>query len=165
MLKLLNTRIHSSGMRIARLLTASQHALGGGGCIPACTGQGVCVSQYALGRRRCLPGGVCPGGGVCPRRMWQTPPQDQRQTPPPPWTDTCENITFANFVCGAVKIIYRYVFPKNDVHLILPQIPNRTAPSSPNHSRFKQQVAGANFPKIIQFWFPAIFSKIQKISE
>ena len=36
------------------------------GCIPACTGQGVCVSQHALGRG-CIPAytgqrGVCPGG-------------------------------------------------------------------------------------------------------
>ena len=32
--------MHSSGMRTARLLTVSQHALG----------RGVCVSQHALGR-------------------------------------------------------------------------------------------------------------------
>ena len=45
--------------------------------IPACTDQGVCVSQHAMG---------------------QTPPFGQ--------TDNCENITFANFVCGGrgVKI-------------------------------------------------------------
>ena len=44
--------MHSSVMRTARLLTVSKHALGWGGCIPACTGQGgVCM------------GGVCPGGG------------------------------------------------------------------------------------------------------
>ena len=65
------TRMHSSGMRTARLLTISQHALGGG-CIPAYIGQGLCiptctglgghVSQHAL-PRGCLPGGV-----------WQTPP-------------------------------------------------------------------------------------------
>ena len=67
--------MHSSGMRIARLLTISQHALRGGwvgcipactawgvggGCIPACTGQEGCVFQHALG-------GVCPGvEGVYP---------------------------------------------------------------------------------------------------
>ena len=63
------TRLHSSGMRAAHLLTISQHALGRGcvsqhalcswvypsmhwvGCIPECTGHG-----------GCLPEGVCPGG-------------------------------------------------------------------------------------------------------
>ena len=57
----------------------SQHALGTGVCIPACTGQGVypsmhwagvcipactgqgCVSQHALGRGVCIP--VCTGQG------------------------------------------------------------------------------------------------------
>ena len=38
--------------------------------IPACTGQGGGVSQNALARSECLPGGVCLGsvysGGVCP---------------------------------------------------------------------------------------------------
>ena len=39
----------------------SQHALGRGVCIPACTGQEGCVSKDALG-------GVCPAwGGVCGR--------------------------------------------------------------------------------------------------
>ena len=47
----------------------SQHALGRGVCILACTGQGGrrCVSQHALGRgvSAGLPGsGVCPVGGV-----------------------------------------------------------------------------------------------------
>ena len=57
----LPTRMHSSRMRIARLLTP----WAGGVCIPACTGQGG-VSQHALGRWR-LPRGVCPGvGGICP---------------------------------------------------------------------------------------------------
>ena len=32
------TKMHSSGIRTARLLTVSQHTLGGGGVIPACTG-------------------------------------------------------------------------------------------------------------------------------
>ena len=41
---------------------------GGGGCIPACTGQGVCVypSMHWAGRVSGW-GGVCPGGGVCPK--------------------------------------------------------------------------------------------------
>ena len=59
---LFETKMHSRGMRTARLLTVSQHALGRG-----------CVSQHALGRR-CLPrrgvsvqeGGICPGGGWLP---------------------------------------------------------------------------------------------------
>ena len=66
--------MHSSGMRTARLLTVSQHALRKGGvsqhalgrgvCIPACTGPGgVCIST-CTGQ-----GGVCWGvsaqGGVC----------------------------------------------------------------------------------------------------
>ena len=43
-----------------------------------------------------LGGGVCAGGGVC-----HTPSHpDQRQTPPSGQTDTCENLTFADFVCG-----------------------------------------------------------------
>ena len=39
-----------------------------------------------------LPGGVCYPGGVSQHAMGQTPPCG--------WTDTCENITFANFVYG-----------------------------------------------------------------
>ena len=61
------TRMHSSGMRTAFLLTISQV----GECIPACTGQGECVSQHALGEG-CLPR----VGGV-----WQTPQPVDRQTP------------------------------------------------------------------------------------
>ena len=82
------TSMHSSGMRTARLLTVSQYALHRG-----------CESQHALGRGLCIPactwqGGVCPGGvcwgvssqgvfpwgclpGGCGRH-----PRDQRQTPP-----------------------------------------------------------------------------------
>ena len=51
----------------------------GGGCIPACIGQGGgCVSQHALGW------GVSAGLGVCPRSVCPGgihPPQDQMQTP------------------------------------------------------------------------------------
>ena len=56
-------------------------------CIPACTGQGVCI-QACTGQ-----GGVCPGG-VYPSIQWC------RHSPVDRQTDTCENITFANFVCG-----------------------------------------------------------------
>ena len=74
--------------------------------MPACTGRmGVCPG-------RCLPGGVChthPGRHTTP---WvDTSPRADTllgrhpswQTPPPPicgQTDTCEKITFANFLCG-----------------------------------------------------------------
>ena len=86
--------MHSSRMPTVRC--SGLHALGRGGCIPACTGQGVCVSQHALGREcvsqhalgrglcipactgqgfvcrgcvcpwGCLPRGMCLQGGVCP---------------------------------------------------------------------------------------------------
>ena len=65
-----------------------------GGCISACTGQGV----YPRMHWGCIPactgqGGICPGGGVCPRGWGcgRHPPWDKRQTPTPPppsrWTD------------------------------------------------------------------------------
>ena len=61
------TRMHSSGMRTTRLLTVSQHVLGKGVCIPACTGQGgVCLLRGCLvWREVSAQGGVCPGS-VCP---------------------------------------------------------------------------------------------------
>ena len=63
------TRMYSSGMRTARLLTVSQHALRRGVCILSCTGQGG-VSQHALDRGCVCPEGVSargfsPHGGVC----------------------------------------------------------------------------------------------------
>ena len=56
------TIMHSSGMRTARLLTVSQHALGGGG--------GVYPSMHWAGEVSAAggvsaEGGVCPGG-ICP---------------------------------------------------------------------------------------------------
>ena len=178
-IKINATSMHSSGMRTARLLTVSQHALcrgcvsqhalgrgvcvpactGQGGCVPACTGQGGCipactgwgcVSQHALGRGvsawgviargvsarggvsawgwGVYPGGACLGGvyqgvvsagegSVCqgwclPRGsaigcmlggVADTPPRDQRQTPPLwiEWlTDRCKNITLPQLRCG-----------------------------------------------------------------
>ena len=50
-----------------------------GGCIPTCTGWGVCVSQHALGRRgvsqHALGRGVSHWAGVCGRHpLGQTPP-------------------------------------------------------------------------------------------
>ena len=100
--------MHSSGMHTTRLVTVSQHAMHRGE-YPSMHWAGGFVSQHALDRGvfagEYLPGSVCPGGclpGGClplvPRgcvsqhAMGQTPPCGQ--------TDTCENITFANFVCG-----------------------------------------------------------------
>ena len=55
------TRMHSSRMRTDRLLTASQHALPGGG--------GTCLRVYLPGGCTC-PGGTCQGstclGCTCP---------------------------------------------------------------------------------------------------
>ena len=60
---LFETKMHSRGMRTARLLTVSQHALcGGRGCIPACTGQGVCIPACTGQEVSAQEGGVCPGG-------------------------------------------------------------------------------------------------------
>ena len=75
------TSMHSSGMRTARLLTVSRHALGEGGrgglypsmhrargmCIPASTGQGGMYPSmnWAGGRVSAQGGDVCPRG-VCP---------------------------------------------------------------------------------------------------
>ena len=83
-----------------------------GGCLP----RGVsarCVPEDYLPRGVSPQGGVCagvsawrvstwPGGyllGGLPRGVWQTP-QTRGRHPPIGQTDTCENITFANFVCG-----------------------------------------------------------------
>ena len=139
------TRMHSSRMRTAHLLTIYCSIMGG---------KWESVHGRCLPRRGCLPGGaawqgICPGGvylwsrgwGVCPgwgemfvsspggavsaqRGVSLTPPrtrgihpQDQRQTPPDDQRhtplaqcmlgytpcgqiDTCENITFANFISG-----------------------------------------------------------------
>ena len=71
--------MHSSGMRTARLV---------GGC--TCPGGGVPARGVPV-QALC----TCPGGEGVPA---------QREVPaevlPPGQTDTCENITFANFVCG-----------------------------------------------------------------
>ena len=79
-------------------------------CIPTCTvggvprgcvcpggmrAQGGCLPRVVVG---VCPGGVClvgvsaQGGGVCPGGVLPHPPCGQ--------TDTRENITFTNFVCG-----------------------------------------------------------------
>ena len=63
--KNLQTRMHSNGMRTARLLTVSQHALHRRGCLP---------SRY-LSRGVSTQGGWClPGGGGIPACNGAEPP-------------------------------------------------------------------------------------------
>ena len=97
------TRMHSSGMRTACLLTVSQHALHRGGVCPrGCLPGGVYLGGLPWGvsaQRGCLPrGGVCPGvRGCLPGGI---PACNGPDRPPPcGQTDTCEILTFANFVC------------------------------------------------------------------
>ena len=87
--------MYSSRMRTARLLPISpdMHC---GGCLLG--GGGVCSQGVSAS------GGVWSGrvsaygpGGVSQHAMGQTSPCGQ--------TDTCENITFANFVCGRQKLL------------------------------------------------------------
>ena len=81
--KIKETRMHSSGMRTAHLLTVSQHALWRGGTCPGCVPvRGVVPAQGGVPAR-------CGGGGVPAQVL-----------PPGGQTDTCKNISFANFVCG-----------------------------------------------------------------
>ena len=64
------TRMHSSGMRTACLLTVSQHTLcgGGGGQPSGCLNMGgVCPGGVFVGG---LSGGVCPGGCVYHSMQW-----------------------------------------------------------------------------------------------
>ena len=65
-----------------------------------CLPKGGCVPRGGLSAqgRVSAQGDVCPGG-VSVQGVSATHPRDQRQTPPCGQTDTCENITFANFVC------------------------------------------------------------------
>ena len=86
------TRKHSSRMRTVRCSGCR-----GGGGIPACTGQGGCVSQHALGRGMCIP--ACTGQervsacgclprGVCPGGCLPYTPQ-AAPTPPCEQNDRC----------------------------------------------------------------------------
>ena len=113
--------MHSSRMRTVR---CSSHLGGvclGDVCIPACTGQGVCVSQHALGRGVCVypsmhwAGGVCVSqhalgrgcvcvsqhalgrGCVCVSQhaLGQAPPVNRM-------TDSCKNITFPQLLLRTV---------------------------------------------------------------
>ena len=82
-------------------------------CIPACTAQGG-LHRGVSGRggvylgvsdQGCLPRGVClwsVGGGCilgCSNGA-DIPPGTRGRNPPCGQTDTCETITFINFVCG-----------------------------------------------------------------
>ena len=106
--------MHSSGMRTARLLTVSQHALSRG-CLPEGVSAwgGVCQGTGGVLSRGCLPGSVCPGGclpgagDISQHAMGQTPPCGQ--------TDICENITFANFFCGRSKCILTYLLNDSSI--------------------------------------------------
>ena len=62
--------------------------------IPACTGQGWGVSQHALGMGVCIP--ACTGEGGCLPLVRDVCGRHS----PCGQTDTCENITFTNLVCG-----------------------------------------------------------------
>ena len=102
--KLLETRLHSSRMHTARLLTVSpsMHWAGGGVSLPggsALPEGGLLAGGSALqggvllvrGVPACRGGGVClPGGMVSQHALKQRPP-------PPPWTEflthATENIT------------------------------------------------------------------------
>ena len=68
-------RMHSSGMRTARLLTVSQHALRRGVCLWSLGG-----GLWSWGGGGCLPRrGVC--WGVHPSMQWCRQPPVDRQTP------------------------------------------------------------------------------------
>ena len=77
------TRLHSSRMRTARLLTQLPACSAGGGCacsrgVPA---QGLCACSQGRGVG---PGGVPAPGGLVPGVVSQ---HALRQTPPPMWTE------------------------------------------------------------------------------
>ena len=101
--------MHSSGMRAARLLTVCPGGVCPGGCLPregcvcpgeVCLPKGGCVPRGGLSAqgRVSAQGDVCPGGclsrGCLPHILGT-----RGRHPPCGQTDTCENITFANFVC------------------------------------------------------------------
>ena len=60
------TRMHSSRIRTARLLTVSQHALGKGGVYHSMHWAGVCLPRGGVCSGGCLPRVVSAQGGVCP---------------------------------------------------------------------------------------------------
>ena len=71
-------------------------------CTVRCSGHGgECLPGGGL-PRGCvyLPGGVCPGGSVCPGAVHLLPLFVDRQT------DTCKNITFLQLLLRTVKMVY-----------------------------------------------------------
>ena len=81
--------MHSSRMRNVR-------CSGCGGCIPACTGQGVSTQGYLP--RGCLPGG-CLTSKVSAKRV-SVQEVSTTHTPVNRITDACENITLLQLRCG-----------------------------------------------------------------
>ena len=70
------TRMHSSGMHTAHLLTVSQHALHRGGVFPGGSAQEVSAQGDVW------PGGCLPlVGGIYPSMQWGRHPPVDRQTP------------------------------------------------------------------------------------
>ena len=106
--------VHCSGRR------------GGGGVIPACTGQGGVYTPGGVCLDVCVCVCLCHSmhwaGGVCPGHVCHTP----GQTPPPPVThpprvnsitDASENITLPQIRCGRLqKSIFLTVPPFPAVH-------------------------------------------------
>ena len=100
------TSMHFSRMRTVRLLpvSPSMHCAGGS----VCSGGNVCSGGCLLRGVCLLPGGCrasAPRGGVGVSSQGVSAPGSvsqhaMGQTPPRGQTDTCDNITFANFVCG-----------------------------------------------------------------
>ena len=109
-LSIFRTRMYSSGMHTARLLTASQHALPRGVSAWGCLYRGVsawgCVCLWGVNLGEggsaqgvCLPRGCLRRGGVCPwgclpgcslsswclpGGVWQSPPGPEADNNPPP---------------------------------------------------------------------------------
>ena len=88
------TSMHSSRMRTARLLPVSPNMHCAGGCL--LPGWGLCSRGVSATEVVSAPAGCLPlVRGVYPSMHWG------RHLPSPRGqTDTCKNITFANYVCG-----------------------------------------------------------------
>ena len=87
------TRLHFNGMHTARLLTVSQHALGGGRCLPR-----GCICPGVSARGVCL--------GVSPRVVSVSGPEEGRQTPPPVdrQTPVKTEPSQTSFACGKNRL-------------------------------------------------------------
>ena len=93
------TRMHSRGMRTARLLTVSEHALRRGDLLLVRGGVCLWFGGGCLPRGGCLP--------LVPGRLGCIPACNGTDTPPCGQTDTCENITFAKSFAGGNEIRYQ----------------------------------------------------------